>query len=66
MAGPLPVGKLDLECNMTNPPKPTNFGVFVEGQCIAILTLEQVTETYDLYLRRLDAWNASPLTKPRS
>lgn len=44
-------GEIRVECQPTNPPKPTGFGVLVNGKLVATLTLEQMQNALAEYYR---------------
>lgn len=41
--------KIVVEAQMTNPPKPTNFGVLLNGQAIGWLHFEELKRAVDQY-----------------
>lgn len=52
----IPAGELRIEKQMTNPPKPIGVVVFVEGQPVAVLTYEQLSDAIGDYNIAINIW----------
>jgi len=60
----LPAATLDIECLMMNPPKPWAGGVMVQGQLIAIITLDEIRRVYARLVELEAQVGADPASHP--